>query len=49
MCEVLFTYHSDEFDKDYVVFIDTETEEVSAGIYTQNNEGDGDIFPVETE
>ncbi|MBQ8392740.1 MAG: DUF1292 domain-containing protein [Clostridia bacterium] len=45
VCEILFTYHSDEFNKNYVVFMDTGTEEVSAGIYNSK----GDLFPVETE
>ncbi|MBQ9744062.1 MAG: DUF1292 domain-containing protein [Clostridia bacterium] len=49
ICEILFTYHSDEFNKNYVVFMDTETEEVSAGIYNSDDEGEGDLFPVETE
>ena len=38
ICEILFTYHSDEFNKNYVVFMDTETEEVGAGIYNSDDE-----------
>lgn len=48
-CEILFTYHSDEFNKDYVLFYkkgDDENEEIeiNAAIYTEN-----ELFEIETD
>lgn len=48
-CEILFTYHSDEFNKDYVLFYkkgDYENEEIeiNAAIYTEN-----ELFEIETD
>jgi uncharacterized protein YrzB (UPF0473 family) len=48
-CEILFTYHSDEFNKDYVLFYkkgDYENEEIeiNAAIYTEN-----ELFDIETD
>lgn len=50
-CEVLFTYHSDEFDKDYVVFYIEENDEVSAACYIPNpdDEGYGTLNDIETD
>jgi len=49
VCEIIFTYHSDDLNKDYIVFRDTVTGEVSAGAYIENAEGEGDIFPIESD
>ena len=48
-CEILFTYHSDEFNKDYVLFYkkgdDENVEiEINAAIYTEN-----ELFEIETD
>ena len=55
-CEILFTYHSDKFNKDYVLFIpqgadesDELDVEVGAAVYTENGEDGGELTPVETE
>lgn len=50
--EVLFTYHSDEFNKDYVVFIIEEDgeESVTAACYVENDdEASGEIVDIETD
>ena len=50
-CEILFTYHSDEFNKDYVLFFPKgadekgENVEINAAVYTD----DGELFDVETD
>ena len=56
LCEILFTYHSDEFNKDYVVFFvkgsdnsDDEQIEVNAAIYNPENKDGGSLLPVETD
>ena len=48
-CEILFTYHSDEFNKDYVLFYkkcDYENVEIeiNAAIYAEN-----ELFEIETD
>lgn len=55
-CEILFTYHSDKFNKDYVLFIPQGAEdsdevdvEVGAAVYTENGEDGGELLPVETD
>ena len=53
--EVLFTVHSDEFDKDYVVFFDpneadSENTELMAAGYVPYEDGTaGDLSDVETD
>ena len=43
---ILFTYHHDERNKDYVVFYeDEDSDEVMAMIYTE----DGELIPIEDE
>ena len=37
LCEILFTTHSEEFNKDYVVFVEKGTNTVSAAIYYAND------------
>jgi len=56
ICEILFTYHSDEFNKDYVVFFAKgaedsadETVEVSAACYNPTDENGGNLLPIETD
>lgn len=56
LCEILFTYHSDEFNKDYVVFYekgadesDGERIEVNAAIYVNSTENSGSLLPIETD
>ena len=58
LCEILFTFDSDDYNKSYVVYYpagaENEDEEgnvdlhVSAYIPGENNEG-GELLPVETE
>ena len=56
LCEILFTYHSDEFNKDYVLFYPVGSEEedeieVLAASYTLDPEGDGigELHDIETD
>lgn len=49
IADILFTYHSDDFSKDYVVFQVRETGDISAASYTQENGGTGNLDRVETE
>lgn len=44
---ILFTFDSDDFGKQYVVFFDPETEngEMYASAYNE----DGDLLPIDTE
>ena len=42
---ILFTYHHDERNKDYVVFLDDDDEAVVMAY----NEETGDLFPVEDD
>ena len=55
ICEILFTYHSDEFNKDYVIFFpkgadNEEHVELSAASYTENeNKDGGNLEPIETD
>ena len=50
-CEILFTFHSDEFNKNYVLFFAKgadekgENVEINAATYTD----DGELFDVETD
>lgn len=53
MCEVLFTFESDETKKNYIVYTDNSLDEngnvkVYASIYTQDQEP-ADLIPIETE
>ncbi len=48
-CEIIFTYHSDDLDKDYVIFRDKSTNEIAAGVYVEYENGEGDILPVESD
>lgn len=48
-CNILFTIHSDEFNKDYVVFKVLETNEITAACYTESTANSGDLSKVETD
>lgn len=45
--EILFTYHSDEFNKDYVVFI--VNGQASAATYIDSGNGQGSLGDIETD
>ncbi len=49
VCDILFTYHSDQFAKDYVVFVPRGTNEASAACYIEKGDGTGELQKVETE
>ncbi len=48
-CDILFTYHSEEFNKDYVLFIPRGEKQVSAAVYEEKTATEGQFSPVETE
>lgn len=47
-CTILFTYHSDEYNNDYVVFVD-EHNVASAAIYNSQGDGKGELLEIKTE
>ncbi|NMD70603.1 DUF1292 domain-containing protein [Bacillus sp. DNRA2] len=57
LCEVLFTFDSEEFGKSYVLYYpvgaehdDEEDIEIHASAFTPNVNGeDGDLMPIETD
>lgn len=56
LCEVLFTFDSDEFGKSYVLYYPIGTEddeddiEIHASAFMPNAEGeDGELMPIETD
>ncbi|MGJ7921466.1 DUF1292 domain-containing protein [Neobacillus sp. LXY-4] len=56
LCEVLFTFDSEEFGKSYVLYYpvgaddDEEDIEIHASAFTPNENGeDGDLMPIETD
>ncbi len=49
LCEILFTHHSDETNKDYVVFVQKGTNEASAAVYVPTADGNGELKQIETE
>lgn len=57
LCEVLFTFDSDEFEKSYVLYYPIGSDEneedeieIHASSFTPNeNNEDGDLTPVETD
>ncbi|MGM9971862.1 MAG: DUF1292 domain-containing protein [Anaeroplasmataceae bacterium] len=49
LCEILFTHHSDEFNKDYVVFVKKDTNEASATSYIPGENGCGRLEAIETD
>lgn len=48
-CEVLFTYHSKENNKDYLIFQPEGLDQVSAAIYVENENGEASLEKIETE
>lgn len=48
-CDILFTYHSDEFNKDYVVFQPRGENQLSAACYIEENGGNGRLEAVNSE
>ncbi|MCD7033004.1 DUF1292 domain-containing protein [Metabacillus sp. GX 13764] len=57
LCEILFTFESDRFNKSYVLYYpissdneDEEEIEIHASSFVPNDNGeDGDLEPIETE
>lgn len=54
LCEILFTFESEEFNKSYVLFYpvaDAEGEdiEVMAAAYSPTENGEGELLPIETD
>ncbi|HHZ17791.1 MAG TPA: DUF1292 domain-containing protein [Acholeplasmataceae bacterium] len=54
LCEILFTFDSELFKKSYVLFYpvtesDEDDIEVMAASYIPGKEGDGELFPIETD
>lgn len=49
--EIIFTFHSDETNKDYVLYVDPEDTEgnVYAQCYEETEDGSGELFDVETD
>jgi len=45
---ILFTYHSDEYNKDYVVFEDKDGV-TSASVYKDLGEGKGELSEIESD
>ncbi len=48
-CTILFTYHYDKNNKDYVVFQVKGTDNCAAAIYYPNENGEGSLEKVESE
>ena len=54
LCEILFTFESEEFNKSYVLFYpiadaDGEDIEVMAAAYSPTENGEGELLPIETD
>lgn len=54
LCEILFTFESEEFNKNYVLFYpvsedDSDDIEVMAASYVSSENGEGELEPVETD
>jgi Uncharacterized protein conserved in bacteria len=54
LCEIILTFHSDEFENDYVIYTipgqdDENEQEVSAARYVQTDETDGELMEIETD
>ncbi len=48
--EIVLTFHSPDTDNKYVVYkLPTEEEEVMAAVYTETEDGLGEIMEIETE
>lgn len=56
LCEILFTFNSEEFGKNYVIFYPTgsdsdeeEQVEVMAAAYVEGEDGQGELQAIETD
>ncbi len=49
LCEILFTHHSEDFNKDYVVFTEQGTNNASAAIYVPTADGNGRLEEIKSE
>lgn len=49
VADIFFTYHSDEFNKDYVVFQVRDTNEISAASYVSSDDKNGQLDKIETD
>ena len=49
IADILFTYHHDDFGKDYVVFQVRATGEISAASYTSTDETTGSLDRIEND
>ncbi len=53
LCEILFTFESKEFNKNYVLFYpvgsDDDEIEVMAAAYVPTEDGEGELLPIETD
>ncbi|MCR5112761.1 MAG: DUF1292 domain-containing protein [Acholeplasmatales bacterium] len=47
--QILFTYHSDDLNKNYVVFLDTNTNQASAAEYFDDGNGSGHLGDIQSE
>lgn len=48
-CVILFTYHSDDFNHDYVVFKDPNSNTAGACIYHPQKDGKGTLSDIESD
>ena len=48
-CEIIFTYHDNDFKKDYVVFKVKASGELSAATYNPQDGSQGELGPVESD
>ncbi len=49
VAEIILTYFNEDTNKNYVIFEFLDTGEVSAAIYTEENEFEGTFSDIETE
>ena len=49
VCDILFTYYAEEFNKNYVVFQVRKTGEVSAATYDPEDGKEGRLGKIETD
>jgi uncharacterized protein YrzB (UPF0473 family) len=54
VCNILFTFHSDEYNKNYVIFYPADQEdsdeiELSAQSYVEGEDGSGELQEIESD
>jgi len=49
LCDILFTYHDEERDKNYVVFQIRENGDISAAAYDEKDDQSGSLQKIETD